>query len=105
MDFTERSTRVYRTKQLYTKEELAAREALCVHEQPAFCAAACPLRLDARELLALAAKGDLTGARAMLERSYAPFSHYAVGAALLGSAINRALQPRLSLTQLCWLTG
>ena len=48
MDFTERSTRVYRTKQLYTKEELAAREALCVHEQPAFCAAACPLRLDAR---------------------------------------------------------
>ena len=52
MDFTERSTRVYRTKQLYTKEELAAREALCVHEQPAFCAAACPLRLDARELLA-----------------------------------------------------
>lgn len=42
MDFTERSTRVYRTKQLYTKEELAARESLCVHEQPAFCAAACP---------------------------------------------------------------
>lgn len=73
MDFTERSTRVYRTKQLYTKEELAAREALCVHEQPAFCAAACPLRLDARELLALAAKGDLTGARAMLERA-APFA-------------------------------
>ena len=57
MDFTERSTRVYRTKQLYTKEELAAREALCVHEQPAFCAAACPLRLDARELLALAREG------------------------------------------------
>ena len=26
MDFTERSTRVYRTKQLYTKEELAARD-------------------------------------------------------------------------------
>ena len=69
MDFTERSTRVYRTKQLYTKEELAAREALCVHEQPAFCAAACPLRLDARELLGCAAKGDLAAARAMLERA------------------------------------
>ena len=41
MDFTERSTRVYRTKQLYTKDELAARESLCVHEQSAFCAAAC----------------------------------------------------------------
>ena len=26
MDFTERSTRVYKTKQLYSKEELAARE-------------------------------------------------------------------------------
>ena len=40
MDFTERSTRAYRTKQLYTKEELERREALCVHEQPAFCSAA-----------------------------------------------------------------
>ena len=28
MDFTERSTREYRTKMLYTKEELAARESL-----------------------------------------------------------------------------
>ena len=27
------------------------------------------------------------------------------GSALLAGAINRALQPRLSLTQLCWLTG
>ena len=69
MDFTERSTRVYRTKQLYTKEELAQRESLCVHEQPAFCAAACPLRLDARELLGHAAKGELAAARAMLERA------------------------------------
>lgn len=27
------------------------------------------------------------------------------GSALLGTAINRALQPRLSVAQLCWLTG
>lgn len=27
------------------------------------------------------------------------------GAALLGAAINRALQPRLSIAQLCWLVG
>ena len=27
----------------------------------------------------------IQAAKAMLERSYAPFSHYAVGAALLGS--------------------
>ena len=26
-------------------------------------------------------------------------------AALLGAAINRALQPKLSVAQLCWLTG
>ena len=27
------------------------------------------------------------------------------GSALLAGAINRALQPRLSLAQLCWLAG
>ena len=27
------------------------------------------------------------------------------GAALLGAAINRALQPRLTVNQLCWLAG
>lgn len=32
-------------------------------------------------------------------------SMIAHGAALLGTAINRALQPRLSIAQLCWLTG
>ncbi len=73
MDFTERSTRAYKTKQLYSKDELAARESLCVHEQPAFCSAACPLRIDARELARLCADGDFTAARAMLERS-APFA-------------------------------
>ena len=68
MDFTERSTRIYRTKQLYTKEELEARESLCVHEQPAFCTAACPMKLDAREFARLCSEGDFTAARAMLER-------------------------------------
>ena len=68
MDFTERSTRIYRTKQLYTKDELESRESLCVHEQPAFCTAACPMKLDAREFARLCAGGDFTAARAMLER-------------------------------------
>ncbi len=68
MDFTERSTRVYRTKQLYTKEELELRESRCVHEQPAFCAAVCPLKLDAREFARLCSEGDFASARAMLER-------------------------------------
>ena len=35
------STHVYRQKQLFSKEELEARESLCVHEQPAYCNAAC----------------------------------------------------------------
>ena len=73
MDFTERSTRVYKTKQLYSKEELAARESLCVHEQPAFCTAACPLRIDARQLAGLCAAGDFTAARAAMERAV-PFA-------------------------------
>ena len=34
------STHVYRQKQLFSKEELEAREHLCVHEQPAYCNAA-----------------------------------------------------------------
>lgn len=34
MDFEERSTHVYRQKQMLSKEELLAKESLCVHEQP-----------------------------------------------------------------------
>ena len=71
-DFEERSTRVYRQRQMLSKEELEARERLCVHEQPAFCSAACPLKLDARALAGRIAGGDFTGARAIVERA-APF--------------------------------
>lgn len=67
-DFTERSTRTYRTKQLFTKEELESIESLCVHEQPPFCSAACPMKLDVRAFAALAAEGRFAEAREMLER-------------------------------------
>lgn len=70
--FEERSTRVYRQKQMFSKEELAARERLCVHDEPAFCAAACPLKLDARALAAALRAGDFTAARALVE-AVAPF--------------------------------
>ena len=43
MDFTERSTRVYRTKQLYTKEELAARDGRIVELELSLCSV-CPHR-------------------------------------------------------------
>ena len=66
--FKERSTRDYHQKQLFTKPELEARESLCVHEQPPFCLASCPLKLDGREFLRLVSEGKLTEARAMLER-------------------------------------
>ncbi|MDO4566474.1 MAG: 4Fe-4S dicluster domain-containing protein, partial [Oscillospiraceae bacterium] len=70
--FKERSTRHYRQKMLYTKEQLEAIESRCVYEQPARCSAACPLKLDARELVGLIMKGDFTSARALIER-VAPF--------------------------------
>lgn len=38
-----------------------------------------------KEMRPLTDEALIQAARAMLERSYAPFSHYAVGAALLGS--------------------
>ena len=39
-----------------------------MHEEPPFCSAACPLKLDVREFVRLCAAGDFTAARAMLER-------------------------------------
>ena len=68
------STHVYRQKQLFTKEELEAREHLCVHEQPAYCNAACPLKLDTKAMVAAVAAGDFTKALALYEK-ITPFPH------------------------------
>ena len=62
------STHVYRQKQLFTREELEARESLCVHEQPAYCNAACPLKLDTKAMVAAVAAGDFTKALALYEK-------------------------------------
>ena len=62
------STHVYRQKRLFTKEELEAREHLCVHEQPAYCNAACPLKLDAKAMMAAVAAGDFTKALSLYEK-------------------------------------
>jgi len=62
------STHVYRQKRLFTKEELEAREHLCVHEQPAYCNAACPLKLDTKAMLAAVAAGDFTKALSLYEK-------------------------------------
>ena len=62
------STHVYRQKQLFTKEELEAREHLCVHEQPAYCNAACPLKLDTKAMMAALAAGDFNKAIELYEK-------------------------------------
>ena len=71
-EFEERSTRVYRQKQMFSKQELEQRESICIRDEPAFCAAACPLKLDARAFVKSMKEGDFTSARAQLER-IAPF--------------------------------
>ena len=68
------STHVYRQKQLFTKEELETRESLCVHEQPAYCNAACPLKLDTKAMVAALAAGDFTKTLALYEK-ITPFPH------------------------------
>ena len=68
------STHVYRQKQLFTKEELEARESLCVHEQPAYCNASCPLKLDTKAMVACLAAGDFTKALGLYEK-ITPFPH------------------------------
>ena len=62
------STHVYRQKQLFTKEELEAREHLCVHEQSAYCNAACPLKLDTKAMVAAIASGDFSKALQLYEK-------------------------------------
>ena len=68
------STHVYRQKRLFTKEELEAREHLCVHEQPAYCNAACPLKLDTKAMMAAVAAGDFNKALSLYEK-ITPFPH------------------------------
>ncbi|MDO5538605.1 MAG: 4Fe-4S dicluster domain-containing protein [Eubacteriales bacterium] len=68
MDFEERSTHVYRQKQMMSREELVARESLCVYEQPAYCVAACPLKLDTKALIRAIASADFNQARQLYEK-------------------------------------
>ena len=68
------STHVYRQKRLFTKEELEAREVLCVHEQPAYCNAACPLKLDTKDMVAAVAAGNFTKALQLYDK-ITPFPH------------------------------
>lgn len=62
------STHVYHQKRMLTKEELNARESLCVHEQPAYCSAACPLKLDTKGMIAAISAGNFSKALTLYEK-------------------------------------
>ena len=66
------STHIYRQKRMLSKEELEQREHLCVHEQPAYCVAACPLKLDTKAMIRAIADGDFRKALQLYEK-VAPF--------------------------------
>ena len=68
------STHVYRQKQLFSREELEQKESLCVHEQPPYCNAACPLKLDTKAMMAAIAAGDFTKALQLYDK-ITPFPH------------------------------
>ena len=65
------STHVYKVNRI-SKEEIDGMAELCVYEQPPFCNAACPLKLDTRALLKAAAAGDFKKALQLYEK-IAPF--------------------------------
>lgn len=68
------STHVYHQKQMFTKEELANREQLCIYEELAYCNAACPLKIDVKDMIAALANEDFDKAYALYEKN-TPFPH------------------------------
>ena len=65
------STHVYKVNKI-SKEEMDEMTARCVYEQPPFCSAACPLKLDVRAFMKAAADGEFKKALQVYEK-IAPF--------------------------------
>ena len=65
------STHVYKVNKI-SKEEMESMVARCVYEDPPFCSAACPLKLDVRAFLEAAAAGNFKKALQLYEK-IAPF--------------------------------
>ncbi|MCI1822092.1 pyridine nucleotide-disulfide oxidoreductase/dicluster-binding protein [Megasphaera sueciensis] len=65
MTIKERSTKIYRTKTMFSEKELIEKERVCIHEELPYCSAACPLKLDVRALVGQIAAGDFTAALAL----------------------------------------
>lgn len=62
------STHVYKVNRI-SRDEIENMVSLCVYEQPAFCSAACPLKLDTKAMLAAAARGDFKKALTIYEKA------------------------------------
>ncbi len=62
------STHVYKVNKI-SKEEMESMVARCVYEDPPFCSAACPLKLDTRAFLKAAAGGDFKKALQLYEKA------------------------------------
>ena len=62
------STHVYKVNKI-SKEEIDSMVARCVYEDPPFCNAACPLKLDTRAFLKAAAGGDFKKALQLYEKA------------------------------------
>ena len=61
------STHVYHVNRM-SKEEMNHMISLCVHDQPAYCVAACPFKVDTKEMLFYASKGNFKKALAIYEK-------------------------------------
>ena len=62
------STHVYKVNKI-SKEEVDSMVARCIYEEPPFCNAACPLKLDTRAMLKAAAAGDFKKALQLYEKA------------------------------------
>ncbi len=87
------STHVYKQKQMLSEAELSEREKLCVYEQPAYCVAACPLKLDAKAFMKAAADGDMDRARQFFDK-IAPLPH------MLAAGCNAPCEAKCKLGEL-----
>ena len=65
------STHVYKVNKI-SKEEMDSMVSLCIYENPPYCNAACPLKLDTRALMQAVADGDFKKALQIYEK-IAPF--------------------------------
>lgn len=86
------STHVYHVNRL-SKEMMDEMISRCVYEQPAYCNAACPLKLDTKAMLKAVADGDFKKARQIYEKA-SPFVH------ILSAGCDAPCQAKCKLAEL-----